>query len=68
MRKRRGAGGRRFNILKMFFSTLSLFMQSNMYFRLETSPSLFLALPGIFQARFFSRTPKIPVNLDIRES
>ena len=37
-------------------------MQSNMYSRLETNPSLFLALPGIFEARFFSRAPRIPVN------
>ena len=43
-------------------------MQSNMYSRLETSPSLFLALPGIFEARFFSHAPRIPVNPDIRES
>ena len=43
-------------------------MQSNMYSRLETSPSLFLALLGIFEARFFSRAPRIPVNPDIRES
>ena len=38
--------------------------------RLETSPSLFLALPGIFAAREHARmrTPRIPVNPDIRES
>ena len=39
-----------------------------MYSRIETSPSLFLALPGIFEARFFLRAPQIPVNPDIRES
>ena len=41
-------------------------MQSNIYSRLETS--LFLALPGIFEARFFSRAPRIPENPDIQES
>ena len=65
MRKQRRAGVLTF--LKCF-SAHSLFMQSNMYSRLETSPSLFLALTGIFQARFFSRAPRIPVNPDIRES
>ena len=44
-----------------------------MYSRLETSPSLFLDLPGIFEARLFSSAPRIPVNPadigpDIRES
>ena len=69
MRKRRGAGGRAgvLTFLKCF-SAHSLFMQSNMYSRLETSPSLFLALPGIFKARFFSLAPQIPVNPDIRDS
>ena len=52
-------------IFSKCFSAHSLFMQSNMYSRLETSLSLFLALPGIFEARFFSCAPRIPVNSPI---
>ena len=58
MHKRRGAGGggRAFNILCKATCIINK--------KLVSLP-LFLALPGIFKARFFSRAPRILVNPDI---
>ena len=64
MRKRQGAGGGVLTFLKCF-SAHSLFMQSNMYSRLETNPSLFSS-PGYFWSKIFlarslnSREPRYP--------